>query len=215
MLNDRLNYKIVRPGDRTLWNRCVRFEYDVFAGSGYIEKNPRRMIPHYDQYEHSLFLAVFPEERKKNDADITIAGVMRLFYAPHAPGMQEGLFPILDLYDRSGLYPEKLEILMGLDPKETINVGALALNEKFRSLDFFMLILGAFFVFCCDNRYLYGFASLENFFLHETLKKHFTVIDIGPRLLFRGAPSILTVIDIFDQLVTPEEGAAGILKKEE
>jgi hypothetical protein len=210
MLKEHFYCKIVKPRDRTFWNRCVRFEYDTFAASGYIDKNPEKKIPHYDQYDHSSFLAVYPEQKKRNEAKIPIAGIMRLFYAPHAHKMQEGLYPILDLYNRSGLYPDKLDILLNLDPRDTVNIGALALNEKFRSPDFFMKIMGAFYVFCCNNRYLYAFASLENFFLHETLKKYFTLIDVGPRLPFRGAPSILTIIDIFDQLIpsTKEQPAS-------
>lgn len=200
MKKDIFNCKIVKPGDKYAWNRCVHFEYDIFVESGYIEKNPERIIPKYEQYKHSLFLVVYPEDKNKLKVDITIAGVLRLFYAPHSNKMQGGLFPILDMYDKSVLYPERLEILMKLDPKETVNVGALALKENFRSLDCFMEILGAFFIFCCENRYLYAFASLENLFLYEAFKKYFTLLDIGPRISFRGAPSILAIIDIFDQL---------------
>jgi hypothetical protein len=113
--------------------------------------------------------------------------------------MQEGLFPIFDLYDRSKLYGDKLEILMNLDPTDVINIGALAIEKNFRNTLCFMQLMQFFFKFCCEKRFLYGFASLENFFLYDILKKYFTLIALGPSISFRGAPSILTIIDIFDQ----------------
>lgn len=200
MNKDILNSTVVKPENKYLWNRCTRFEYDIFVESGYIAENPGKKIPKYDEYDHSVFLMVHPVNKKKDEADIIIAGVMRLFYAPYADKMQEGLFPIFDLYDRSKLYRDKLEIFMKLDPGEVINIGALAIGTKFRKLQGFMKFLEIYFKFCCENRYLYGFASLENLFLYDILKKYFTLIDMGPTLLFRSAPSILTIIDLFDQL---------------
>jgi hypothetical protein len=200
MNEDILTSVIVKPENKSLWNRCTRFEYDMFIESGYIAENPAKKIPKYDEYYHSVILMAYPVNKKKDEADINIAGVMRLFYAPHADKMQEGLFPIFDLYDRSKLYGDKLEILMNLEPTDVINIGAMAIGKNFRNTRCFIHLFLVFFKFCCENRYLYGFASLENFFLYDILKRYFTLIDLGPNISFRGAPSILTIIDIFDQL---------------
>jgi hypothetical protein len=200
MNEDILTSVIVKPENKYLWNRCTRFEYDIFIESGYIAENPAKKIPKYDEYDHSVILMVHPVNKEKDKADLNIAGVMRLFYAPYADKMQEGLFPTFDLYDRSKLYGDKLEILMNLEPMDVINIGAMVIGKNFRKTTCFMQLINFFFKFCCENRYLYGFASLENFFLYDILKKIFTLIDLGPTISFRGAPSILTIIDIFDQL---------------
>jgi len=205
--------RIISPGDKSLWDNCVRFEYDIFVESRYIKENPGKKIPSYDQYDHSLFLALFLENNRKVEPDI--AGLMRLFYAPpSADKMGEGLFPSFDLYDRAKLYPEKLEMLLRLNPGEIINVGAMVVKKDFRTNECFMKLQEFYCKFCCENRYLYGLVAIENLHLHQVLKTIFNVIDIGPsNILFRGVPSVLVILDIFDQLAEAGMDLKSVSKK--
>ena len=67
MSEDILTSTIVEPENEYLWNRCTRFEYDIFIESRYIAENPEKKIPKYDEYNHSVILMVHPVNNKKDE----------------------------------------------------------------------------------------------------------------------------------------------------
>lgn len=202
---------IVQKDDPS-WAACETLEYEVFTDPkiGFYEPNDEGRITDFDSFGHQEFVAAI--------LDGEVVGTLRLIYADE-PVMREGLFQTFDHRSELGIYPESVERLEAIDPRNLVDFATMSVTRAARSSGAFEAIITRTLRRMWETNRRFGLACIDTPLYGKYKGRGLHFHDLGPSVPYWGSPTTAALLDSYsipegkDRLMIPLYRARGVLER--
>jgi hypothetical protein len=217
----KIDIRIIKPSDHSLWNKCERLEYEIFRECNYIPISAECRIDDFDCYSKMEFLAAFETDGKKSYKEKKLFGTLRVVYSSRDKTNGKESFPTLHHAKRLDynsndsqqdsklkppyednetlwLYADIHDWLMSCDPRKFVDWAAMAVTKEGRDIKATANLLARAVKRAWGQppiKYCFVAADLDIAIRYK--EKIPQIVDLGPPVMYWGSKTMPFLVDLY------------------
>ena len=220
-----IDIKIIKPTDRSLWNKCESLEYEIFHECGYVPISAEDRLNDFDCYPTMEFLAAFQKSSGKSYETKKLLGILRTIYSCRGNKLIKESFPTLyhanklDYTSNEALHDSKLkppyednktlwlyadifDWLMKCDPRKFVDWAAIAVTQEGRDLKAADGMIGGAVKRAWEQPPIKYCLIAADWELIKSKKKRIPqimsqIVDLGPPVMYWGSKTMPFLVDLY------------------